>query len=182
MEASACALPLGLILSRADSSMYLPSSTANSLSCTTAHCLWSLNKVPALSVSWNCVDVESQLQGSLCCHNCPDSSLDWRLMLAKGLAIPQMRVSDAKLSHMWMRFTLWLSKNHRSIVIEQDTAPARCLQFCMRHGMLALQASGEMLLTASSVAGLALKLCCICCLLQGLRPCHGAVERAEHVC
>ena len=57
IETSACALLFGSILSRADSSIYLPSSTANSLSCITARSLWSLNKLPALSTSQNSVNV-----------------------------------------------------------------------------------------------------------------------------
>ena len=82
---------------------------------------------------------------------------------------------------MWMRFR-GIVKKHTTAAVEHRKAPARCVHLCTRHGMLALQAGGEMLLTASSVAGLALKLCSICCLLQGLRPRHGAVERAKHVC
>ena len=60
--------------------------------------------------------------------------------------------------------------------------PARGLQLRMCDCMVALQAREQVLLTASAVECLALKLCCVCGLLARLRPCHGAIEGAQHVC
>ena len=60
--------------------------------------------------------------------------------------------------------------------------PARGLQFRMCDRMVALQADEQVLLTASAMGRLALKLCCVCGLLERLCPCHGAIEGAQHVC
>ena len=44
------------------------------------------------------------------------------------------------------------------------------MQLCLCQGMLTLQASKKVLLIASTVYCLALKLCPVCCPLQHLRP------------